>query len=61
MKSVFHFIYFCYAVVNVALVSGIVHAAIHFGKWSLLWFLVLVLLNHPGSIEYRYKGEDGDD
>lgn len=57
----FRFVYFCYAVVNVALIAGIVNAAMYFDKWPLLWFLIIVLLNHPGDLEYRERGNHEDD
>ena len=61
MTSLFRFIYFCYAVVNIALIAGIVNAAMYFDKWPLLWFLIIVLLNHPGDLEYRERGKQEDD
>ena len=41
------FVMFCSAVENIILAVCITNAAIALEKWSLLWFLLLILLNRP--------------
>lgn len=41
------FVMFCRAVENVALAVCVTKAALYFNKWSLLWFLIAILFNHP--------------
>ena len=49
------FIVFSRTVENIVLAMCITRAAIYFDKWTLLWFLLLVLLN-KSSIEVRQHG-----
>ena len=52
------FVMFCSAVENIILAVCITKAAIALEKWSLLWFLLLILLNRP---RIRILEEDDED
>lgn len=48
---------FSRAVENIVLAVCVTRAAIYFNKWTLLWFLVLVLLNQI-NIKVKENGKD---
>lgn len=48
---------FSRAVENIVLAVCVTRAAIYFNKWTLLWFLVLVLLNQV-NIKVKENGKD---
>lgn len=41
------FLTFCRSVENMALAVCITKAAMFFDRWSILWFLLVILANHP--------------
>jgi len=48
----------CNMLENIAFICGIVYASIHFNRYSLLWFLLMPLLN---SVHLRVKKNDSED
>ena len=48
---------FSRAVENIVLAVCVTRAAIYFNRWTLLWFLVLVLLNQI-NIKVKENGKD---
>jgi len=49
------------ALENVAIAICITCAAIHFEKWRLLWFLIIILLNSVTTTNYKVSKVRGGD
>ena len=48
----------CNMIENVVMTAGIVYASVFFGRFSLLWFLLLPIMN---SVTVRFNRRDDDD
>ena len=57
----FEFFLFCRTVENIALAVCITKAAIAFDRWAILWFLLLVFLNHSSISLVRGRASDEDE
>lgn len=57
------FLTFCRSVENMALAVCITKAAMFFDRWSILWFLLVILVNHPEVrfVSKRYGETDGNE
>jgi len=50
----------CKTIENVAMIAGIIFAAVHFNRFSLLWFLLIPSLNQISGIRHTTGKENND-
>ena len=50
----------CRTIENIVMIAGIIFAAIHFNRFSLLWFLLIPALNSVTTLKHT-TGKDEQD